>query len=46
MGAWNSADQTCQISCHLWEAGRVDKVPSQWHSGSVMCIDCHTRLPK
>jgi predicted CxxxxCH...CXXCH cytochrome family protein len=45
MGIWDSIDQTCQISCHLWEAGRVDKVPSQWHGGTVMCIDCHTRLP-
>ena len=44
--------RTCLISCHLWEAGRVDKSPVHWednaHDGSapLMCIDCHTRLPK
>jgi hypothetical protein len=46
---------TCLISCHLWEKGRVDKQPVYWYENSrhnpdtskhLMCIDCHTRLPK
>jgi predicted CxxxxCH...CXXCH cytochrome family protein len=45
-GGWNSADKTCQISCHLWEANRVDKIPAKWDGGAILCIDCHTRLPK
>lgn len=46
MTNFNSTDKTCTTACHLWEAGRVDKVPVQWTGGSIMCIDCHTRLPK
>ncbi len=44
--------RTCLISCHLWEKGRVDKYPVHWDDNSIhgtqpiMCIDCHTRLPK
>jgi hypothetical protein len=51
-GGWNSTDKTCMISCHLWEIGRVDKYPVDWIDNSIhgpqpiMCIDCHTRLPK
>jgi hypothetical protein len=51
-GGWNSTEKTCMISCHLWEAGRVDKYPIDWIDNSIhgpqpiMCIDCHTRLPK
>ncbi|NJC88034.1 MAG: CxxxxCH/CxxCH domain-containing protein [Desulfuromonas sp.] len=46
LGGWNAADKSCQISCHLWEGGRVDKYPVQWEGGAIICIDCHTRLPK
>ena len=46
MATWNSEDKTCLVSCHLWEAGRVDKVPAKWDGGAIMCIDCHSRLPK
>lgn len=46
MATWNSADKTCTVACHLWEANRVDKVPAKWDGGAIMCIDCHTRLPK
>ena len=51
-GGWNSGDKTCMISCHLWESGRVDKYPVDWIDNSrygaqtLMCIDCHSRLPK
>jgi len=44
--------RTCLVSCHLWEKGRVDKYPVHWDDNSIhgpqpiMCIDCHTRLPK
>ncbi|MHB1398369.1 MAG: CxxxxCH/CxxCH domain c-type cytochrome [Trichloromonadaceae bacterium] len=46
MATWNSADKTCTVACHLWEANRVDKVPVKWDGGPIMCIDCHTRLPR
>ncbi len=46
MATWNSTDKTCTVSCHLWETGRVDKVPVKWDGGAIMCIDCHSRLPK
>lgn len=46
LSTWNSVDKTCTTSCHLWEENRVDKVPAAWGAGSIMCIDCHTRLPK
>jgi predicted CxxxxCH...CXXCH cytochrome family protein len=51
-GGWDAPSKTCTISCHLWEAGRVDKYPVHWIDNSrygaqtLMCIDCHTRLPK
>jgi predicted CxxxxCH...CXXCH cytochrome family protein len=51
-GGWDAPTKTCQISCHLWETGRVDKYPAHWIDNSIhgaqpiMCIDCHTRLPK
>ena len=51
-GGWDAPSKTCMISCHLWEAGRVDKYPAHWINNSIhgpqpiMCIDCHTRLPK
>jgi predicted CxxxxCH...CXXCH cytochrome family protein len=49
---YSTAEKTCMISCHLWEAGRVDKAPVHWvdnatdGSAPLMCIDCHSRLPK
>jgi hypothetical protein len=55
MYGYNSTTMNCQISCHLWEDGRVDKYPVHWVDNSrwgddsskhIMCIDCHTRLPK
>ena len=46
MTSFNSTNKTCTTACHLWEAGRVDKVPVQWTGGSIQCVDCHTRLPK
>jgi hypothetical protein len=46
MTNFNSTNKTCTTACHLWEAGRVDKVPVNWTGGEIMCIDCHTRLPK
>ena len=51
-GGWDAPSKTCMISCHLWETGRVDKYPAHWINNSIhgsqpiMCIDCHTRLPK
>ena len=45
-GGWNAADKTCMISCHLWMPDRVDKIPAKWDGGPIICIDCHTRLPK
>ncbi len=54
-GGYNAATMTCMVSCHLWEEGRVDKYPVHWYENSrhnpdlskhLMCIDCHTRLPK
>lgn len=47
--------KTCLVACHLWESGRVDKIIPHWVNDSqanptvserLMCIDCHTRLPK
>jgi len=46
LGGFDPGNKTCQISCHLWEAGRVDKIPAKWDGGAIMCIDCHTRLPQ
>ncbi len=44
------ANPTCIVTCHLMNQSlvdnRLDKEPVTWTGGGMMCIDCHTRLPR